>query len=75
MKTTMDSAGRIVIPKSLRQKIGLKPGPIELHEDGAGIRVEPVTNDSTKKVGRLLIVPASGEKITDDLVRELRLLA
>jgi AbrB family looped-hinge helix DNA binding protein len=26
MKTTLDSAGRIVVPKALRQALGLKPG-------------------------------------------------
>src|SRR5687767_6104869 len=26
MKTTIDSAGRIVVPKALRQALGLKPG-------------------------------------------------
>ena len=26
MKTTMDAAGRIVLPKPLRQALGLKPG-------------------------------------------------
>lgn len=26
MKTTLDSAGRIVVPKALREALGLKPG-------------------------------------------------
>lgn len=26
MKTTLDSAGRLVVPKALRQALGLKPG-------------------------------------------------
>ena len=44
---------------------------MKTEKDSASRRDEPVTNDSTKKVGRLLVVPATGEKITDDLVREL----
>lgn len=28
MKTTIDAAGRIVVPKPLRQELGLKPGQL-----------------------------------------------
>ena len=28
MKSTIDSAGRIVVPKALRQALGLKPGQL-----------------------------------------------
>lgn len=43
MRTTIDKAGRIVVPKRLRDRLGLVAGTeIEIDEDGAGLRVEPV---------------------------------
>ncbi|MGI8875041.1 MAG: AbrB/MazE/SpoVT family DNA-binding domain-containing protein, partial [Egibacteraceae bacterium] len=29
MRTTIDKAGRVVIPKGLRDALGLAPGPVE----------------------------------------------
>ena len=39
MKTTMDAAGRLVVPKTLRQALGLKPGQL-LEIRGADGRLE-----------------------------------
>jgi AbrB family looped-hinge helix DNA binding protein len=42
MKSTIDSAGRIVIPKALRQRLGLKGGePLEIRERDGTIEIEP----------------------------------
>ena len=42
MRTTIDKAGRVVIPKPLREQVGLAEGEVELVVDGAGVRIEPV---------------------------------
>jgi AbrB family looped-hinge helix DNA binding protein len=72
MRTTIDKAGRLVVPKVLRDRLGLHSGEVEITADGASLRVEPVFDDSlVEKDGRLL-VPASHAAVTDEFVRELR---
>jgi AbrB family looped-hinge helix DNA binding protein len=72
MRATIDKAGRLVIPKPLRDAVGLVPGEVELVHDGAGIRIEPVAGSGTIEVrGRRVI---GGEiALDDDDVRSLRL--
>ncbi len=68
----MDKAGRIVIPASLRERIGLVPGPVDLILDGNGIRIEIEAPDNVvEKDGRLVI--SGGPMLTADDIRELRL--
>jgi len=38
-----------VIPKVLRDRLGLGPGAVEVHADGAGLRVEPVAAESLEE--------------------------
>ena len=72
MRTTIDKAGRLVIPKALRERLGLHPGPVEVDAVGASLRVEPVTrNDLERRSGRL-VIPAAGMKLDDKGVRALR---
>ncbi len=73
MKTTIDKAGRVVIPKVLRDRVGLLPGQVEVVQDGASLRIEPVTGSGLSKEDRWLVIPATGAELTDDDVRELRL--
>ena len=41
MKTTIDSAGRIVVPKPLRLTLGLKPGqPLEIRAGDGRLEIE-----------------------------------
>lgn len=41
MTTTIDSAGRLVVPKALRERAGLKPGiPIRIEEKDGRIEIE-----------------------------------
>ncbi|MGI8727938.1 MAG: AbrB/MazE/SpoVT family DNA-binding domain-containing protein, partial [Solirubrobacterales bacterium] len=38
MKTTIDKAGRIVVPKALREAVGLTPGTtVDISEYGDGL--------------------------------------
>ena len=42
MKTTIDRAGRVVIPKSIREAAGLRPGtPIEIAYREGKVEIEP----------------------------------
>lgn len=72
MRGTIDKAGRVVIPKPLRDAVGLVPGDVELSRDGAGIRIEPVTGAGTTEVGGRLVIEGA-VALTDDDVRSLRL--
>ncbi|MSO38193.1 MAG: AbrB/MazE/SpoVT family DNA-binding domain-containing protein [Acidimicrobiia bacterium] len=72
MQTTIDSAGRIVIPKALRDEVGLRPGDVELVRDGAGIRIEPLSGNGFYEVNGRLVIPGGGEVIDDALVLALR---
>lgn len=72
MRTTIDKAGRLVIPRALRDRIGLAGGgEVELELDGAAVRIEPVAGSDLKEVASLLVIPATGRPLTIDVVREL----
>ena len=46
MTVTMDSAGRIVIPKQLRDQLALRPGEeLEIRNAGGKIEIEPQYED------------------------------
>lgn len=65
MKTTIDKAGRVVIPVAVRNRVGLKPGTeLDIVTDDIGIRL--VRSGPAPKLvrrGRRLIAkPASGQK-------------
>ncbi|MFT4051978.1 MAG: AbrB/MazE/SpoVT family DNA-binding domain-containing protein [Microbacterium sp.] len=73
MRTTMDKAGRIVIPAAIRERLGMVPGPVDVHISGTGIQIEiPATGELVEKDG-ILVIPASGTPLTVEMVRELRL--
>lgn len=72
MRTTIDKAGRVVIPKPLRDRLGLRPGEVELTADGNAVRIEAVAGDGLEQRGDRLVIPAVGELLTDDDVRALR---
>jgi AbrB family looped-hinge helix DNA binding protein len=72
MRATIDKAGRLVIPKPLREHLGLGPGEVEVTAEGASLRVTPLTDDTLEERDGRLVIPASGTTIDDDLVRALR---
>ena len=74
MKSTIDSAGRVVIPKSLRSRLGLRGGEvIEIRERDGTIEIEPAPTPMTlvdEGDGALAAVPDHElPPLTDELVR------
>ena len=57
MRTTIDKAGRVVIPASIRERAGLVAGAeLEVTEDDLGIRLERVAaGPRLLKIGRRLV--------------------
>ena len=57
MRTTIDKAGRVVIPAALRDRAGWRPGSeLEMVEDEFGIRLQRVAaGPRLVKVGRRLV--------------------
>ena len=74
MKTTIDSAGRIVVPKSLRQALNLTPGQIlEVRAGDGRLEIEiSATPMTLQKRGKdVVAVPESAlPTLTADVVRD-----
>ena len=48
METTLDRFGRVVIPKQLREDLGLQPGSVlRIKQDDQKISIEPVHDEPT----------------------------
>ena len=71
MKTTIDKAGRVVIPATLRERAGLSPGAVlEITEDERGLRLERVAaSPRLIKIGKRLVArptaPTAGRPAID----------
>ena len=56
MRSTIDKAGRLVIPKTLRDSVGLVPGEVEITPDGTGLHIEPLADDCLEDEDGLLVM-------------------
>ena len=74
MKATIDAAGRIVVPKPLRQALGLKPGqPLEIRAGDGKLEIEIAPTPMTlKKRGKGVVAVPDTElpALTAEQVRE-----
>ncbi len=71
MKATIDKAGRLVIPRPLRDRIGLSGGgAVEIDIDGSDLRIRPVVGDRLREEGGLWVIPRTGAPIDDTAVHE-----
>jgi AbrB family looped-hinge helix DNA binding protein len=71
MRTTIDKAGRVVIPAAIRERAGLRPGSeLQVVEDELGIRLQRLAPPPRLvRVGRRLVarpsVPAGARPALD----------
>ncbi len=76
MKTTIDAAGRLVIPKELRREAGLQPGSqLEIRWREGLIEIEPAPLPvKLKKRGRFLVAMPDQpiEPLTSETVERTR---
>lgn len=76
MRTTIDRAGRIVIPKQIRRQAGLGPGAtVEVHFHDNRIEIEPVPAETVLvPEGRALVLhfPNVTEPVPADIVEQVR---
>lgn len=76
MLVSIDRAGRVVIPKELRDRLALEPdSELEIDADGDGIRLTPVRPPSRRVIdidGLPVLERVDGHVITDADVQRWR---
>lgn len=66
MKATVDSVGRVVVPKPLRDRLGLHAGAVvEITSYGAGLSLVPVSR-TARLVEEDGVLVATGSTTIDD---------
>ena len=70
----MDGAGRVVIPKAIREAAGLAPGaPLEITVEGSTVRIEPAPLPvKVEKKGAVVVASTSTSKLTQEGVEAAR---
>jgi AbrB family looped-hinge helix DNA binding protein len=72
-RSKVDSAGRIVIPAGVRERLGIAPGEeLIIREDGEGIRVETFRQALKRAQAFFTRLKKPGESVVDELLRERR---
>jgi len=73
MRTTIDAAGRVVVPKALRDRLGLSGGRVlEIREREGRIEIEPAATAMTleeREGGPVAVPDEELPPLTDDIVR------
>ena len=76
MSVTIDKAGRLVIPKEIREKAGITPGmPLDIRVDNGVIEIEPAYSPvRLERRGHFLVaVPEEeGPPLPADIVDRMR---
>ena len=69
MEAIVDQAGRIVLPKSLRDALGLLPGTtVDISPYGAGLQIVPAGRTARLVDENGVLVAASDTPVNDDIV-------
>ena len=72
MQATIDKAGRLVIPRPLRDRIGLAAGgTVEIELEGAGLRIQPVPGSELREEQGMWVIPRTGASIDDEVIQGL----
>ncbi len=74
MRTAIDRAGRVIVPKKLRERLGLTGGEVlEIRERDGLLELEPAATsmELEKRGGAFVAVPEIElPRLTGDIVRE-----
>lgn len=74
MRSAVDAAGRVVIPRELRERLGLVPGrPVEIRERDSRIEIEPAVTSMAfvRRSGGCLALPEEElPPLIDEIVRD-----
>ncbi|MGL4175637.1 MAG: AbrB/MazE/SpoVT family DNA-binding domain-containing protein [Dermatophilaceae bacterium] len=69
MKATVDSVGRVVLPKQLRDALGITPGTlVDISRHGAGLHLVPGGRTARLVERNGVLVGTSETEIDDDVV-------
>ena len=73
MRTTINAAGQVVVPKALRDRLGLSGGRVlEIREREGRIEIEPAATAMTleeREGGPVAVPDEELPPLTDDIVR------